>query len=117
MEHHHVNSSGLAATSFSLVESPVKQQQQRPQRSLIPPKFEDQVRVIGISEYQEAAVSLAQAFARDDLAQYLVDGEVGTTDEIKWRLHVDIFKYLVAAHCYKGVVTTIGPDCEGVALW
>ena len=87
------------------------------QRSLVPREWEDRVRVIGISEYKEAALSLAQAFARDDLALYLVDGEVGSSDEAKWRLHVDIFKYLVAAHCYRGVVTTIGPDYEGVALW
>lgn len=106
-------------TTTALVEVPaavVKQQPQR-RRSLVPQGWEDQVRAIGISEYKEAALSLAQAFARDDLAQYLVDGEVGSSDEAKWRLHVDIFKYLVAAHCYRGVVTAIGPDYEGVALW
>lgn len=94
-----------------------KQPPARPQRSLVPPRWEDQVRAIGIGEHKEAALSLAQAFARDDLAQYLVDGERGASDEAKWRLHVDIFTYLVAAHCYRGVVTTIGPDYEGVALW
>lgn len=88
-------------------------------RSLIPEKWEDQVRAIGISEYKEAALSLAQAFATDELAQYLLDADdmVGITDEAKWRLHVDIFNYIVAAHCYRGIVTTIGPDYEGVALW
>ncbi|KAI1749897.1 hypothetical protein F4782DRAFT_285519 [Xylaria castorea] len=87
-------------------------------RSLVPEKWEDQVRTIGISECKEAALSLAQAFATDELAQYLLDAEdVGGGDESKWRLHVDIFNYIVAAHCYKGVVTTIGPDYEAVALW
>ncbi|KAG4223168.1 hypothetical protein PC116_g28360 [Phytophthora cactorum] len=88
-------------------------------RSLIPQKWEGQVRAIGISEYKEAALSLAQAFATDELAQYVLDTDdmVGYDDETKWRLHVDIFNYIVAAHCYKGVVTTIGPDYEGVALW
>ncbi|KAI1409615.1 hypothetical protein F5Y13DRAFT_193119 [Hypoxylon sp. FL1857] len=88
-------------------------------RSLIPQKWEGQVRAIGISEYKEAALSLAQAFATDELAQYLLDSDdmVGCDDETKWRLHVDIFNYIVAAHCYRGIVTTIGPDYEGVALW
>ncbi|KAI5868475.1 hypothetical protein GGS23DRAFT_592250 [Durotheca rogersii] len=88
-------------------------------RSLIPEKWEAQVRAIGISEYKEAALSLAQAFATDELAQYLLDtDDMGTYDEeTKWRLHVDIFSYIVAAHCYKGVVTAIGPDYEAVALW
>ncbi|KAF2968447.1 hypothetical protein GQX73_g5148 [Xylaria multiplex] len=87
-------------------------------RSLVPEKWEDQVRAIGISECKGAALSLAQAFATDELAQYLLDAEdVKDNDEAKWRLHVDIFNYIVAAHCYKGVVTTIGPDYEAVALW
>jgi hypothetical protein len=86
-------------------------------RSLVPEKWEDQVRTIGISECKEAALSLAQAFATDELAQYLLDAEDVTGEETKWRLHVDIFNYIVAAHCYKGIVTTIGPDYEAVALW
>ncbi|KAI2624192.1 hypothetical protein GGR54DRAFT_654993 [Hypoxylon sp. NC1633] len=88
-------------------------------RSLIPQTWEAQVRAIGMSEYKEAALSLAQAFATDELAQYLLDADdmVGYNDEAKWRLHVDIFNYIVAAHCYRGIVTTIGPDYEGVALW
>ncbi|RYP61385.1 hypothetical protein DL770_009794 [Monosporascus sp. CRB-9-2] len=117
------NNGNGTATSVALVVAvetppppPAKQQQLR-QRSLVPRGWEDQVRSVGIAEHKEAALSLAQAFARDDLALYLVDGEVGSSDEEKWRLHVDIFRYLVAAHCYSGVVTTIGPDYEGVALW
>jgi hypothetical protein len=87
------------------------------QRSLIPQRWEDDVRSLGIAEYKEAALSLAQAFAADDLAMYLVEAEDDSNGEAKWRIHVDIFNYLVAAHCYKGIVTTIGPDYEGVALW
>ncbi|CAJ2513699.1 Uu.00g018180.m01.CDS01 [Anthostomella pinea] len=88
-------------------------------RSLVPENWEDEVREIGITEYKEAGLSLAQAFATDDLAQYILDTDdmVAANDEARWRLHVDIFNYIVAAHCYKGVVTTIGPDYEGVALW
>lgn len=88
-------------------------------RSLIPEKWEDHVRAIDISEYKAAALSLAQAFAADDLAQYLVNSDdmANLAPEAKWRLHVDIMNYVVAAHCYDGVVTTIGPDFEAVALW
>ncbi|KAK8052106.1 hypothetical protein PG993_003491 [Apiospora rasikravindrae] len=88
-------------------------------RSLVPEKWGDQVRAIGIAEYKEAALSLAQAFASDDLARYLVDAEGGGDGDetLKWRLHVDIMNYIVAAHCYSGVVTTIGADYDGVALW
>ncbi|KAK7958181.1 hypothetical protein PG988_013029 [Apiospora saccharicola] len=84
-----------------------------------PREVGDQVRAIGIAEYKEAALSLAQAFASDDLARYLVEAEGGGDgdDTLKWRLHVDIMNYIVAAHCYSGVVTTIGADYDGVALW
>lgn len=88
-------------------------------RSLVPPRWEDSVRVIGISEYKAAALSLAHAFATDDLALYLVnpDDMACLSAEDRWKIHVDIMTYIVAAHCYNGVVTTIGPDYEGVALW
>ena len=87
--------------------------------SLVPEKWQDSVRVIGIDECAQAALSLAHAFATDDLAQYLLgaDDMAGLSAEQKWRLHVDIMHYIVAAHCYNGIVTTIGPDYEGVALW
>lgn len=88
-------------------------------RSLIPAKWEDSVRVIGMSEYREAALSLSHSFASDDLSQYLLNADdmSNLSAEEKWRLHVDIMTYMVAAHCLNGVVTTIGPDYEGVALW
>ncbi|KAI1850135.1 hypothetical protein JX265_003506 [Neoarthrinium moseri] len=89
------------------------------QRSLIPERWADQVRAIGISEYKEAGLSIAQAFATDELAHYLLDSDdmAHLAPEAKWKLHVDMMKYIVAAHCYSGLVTTIGPDYEGVALW
>ncbi|TDZ30828.1 putative N-acetyltransferase [Colletotrichum spinosum] len=88
-------------------------------RSLVPPKWEDTVRVIGISECKEAGLSLAHAFAADDLSQYLLDADdmASYSAEYKWKLHVDIMTYIAAAHCYNGVVTTIGPDHDAVALW
>ncbi|KAI0478945.1 hypothetical protein GGR56DRAFT_351375 [Xylariaceae sp. FL0804] len=89
--------------------------------SLVPPRWaEGSVpRAVGVGECREAAQSLAQAFASDALARYLLDAddmrELG--DEARWRLHVDLFNYIVAAHCLRGVVTAVGPDYEGVALW
>ncbi|KAJ4414480.1 hypothetical protein N0V85_003131 [Neurospora sp. IMI 360204] len=108
--------------------------------SLVPPKWQETVRVAGMSECREAALSLAHAFAADDYAQYLVNTEdpedekavvpgsgggsrgvisSGTimTPEDKWKLHVDIMTYAVAMHCLNGLVTTIGPEYDSVALW
>ena len=107
--------------------------------SLVPPKWQETVRVAGMSECREAALSLAHAFAADDYAQYLVNtedpenektvvglGEGGgrgvktastMSPEDKWKLHVDIMTYAVAMHCLNGLVTTIGPEYDSVALW
>lgn len=87
--------------------------------SLVPKTWEEAVRIIGMSECKEVALSLAHAFATDDLACYLLDSDdmAGLTPEEKWRLHVDIFNYIVAAHLLRGEVHVIGPEYEGVALW
>lgn len=89
------------------------------QRSLIPENWGALVRTIDISEHKEAGRSIAQAFATDELAHYLLDSDdmAAHSDEAKWNLHIDMMKYIVAAHCINGLVTTIGPDYEGVALW
>ncbi|KAK3390379.1 hypothetical protein B0H63DRAFT_389941 [Podospora didyma] len=86
--------------------------------SLVPPKWEDGVRVVGMSECREAALSLAHAFAADDYAQYLADpGDMDACSaEDKWKLHLDITLYTVAATCLSGRVTTVGPDYDSVAL-
>lgn len=88
-------------------------------RSLLPERWGDQVRPVGLAEHKEAGLSIAQAFATDELAHYLLDSDdmAALSDEARWRLHVDMMKYIVAAHCLSGLVTTIGPDYEGVALW
>ena len=77
------------------------------------------MRIVGMAEYQQAALSLAHAFAADDLAFYLLNSDdmAALSQEEKWKLHVDIFQYIVAAHCLNGEVHVIGPDHEGVALW
>ncbi|KAJ2892791.1 putative gcn5-related n-acetyltransferase-like protein [Zalerion maritima] len=88
----------------------------KPCRTLIPKQWREQsVRRVAPGEIREAAVSLSQAFAADDLAQYLLPEE--TNDLTKWKLHIDIMTYIVAAHCYSGLVMTSGLDYEGVALW
>lgn len=91
-------------------------------RSLVPPKWEESVRPVAMSECRQAALTLAHAFAADDYARYLVDpGDVADgaaiSPEDKWRLHVDIMTYAVAGHCLSGLVTTTGPDYDSVALW
>ncbi|KAL2200573.1 GCN5-related N-acetyltransferase-like protein [Corynascus similis CBS 632.67] len=117
-------------------------------RSLIPARWkEGSVRVVGMAECMEAALTLAHAFATDDYARYVVDdggddaaaadpsGSSGssekgvswrksggsskdlTAEETKWRLHVDILAYTVASHCISGLVTAVGPECDSVALW
>jgi hypothetical protein len=88
-------------------------------RSLIPSSWETSVRLVNVNESAAAGSSLAQAFATDAMSQYLLDGDdmVDYSDEQKWKLHLDYMTYMVAAHCYKGIVTTIGSDYEAVALW
>ncbi|KAH7354978.1 hypothetical protein BKA65DRAFT_394987 [Rhexocercosporidium sp. MPI-PUGE-AT-0058] len=87
-------------------------------RSLSPPSDEE-VRVLGISEYEQAAQCLAEAFAVDEVARYFIDTDdmAAYSEEYKYKMHCDILRYITAAHCYKGIVTTIGPNYDAVALW
>lgn len=64
-------------------------------------------------------IGLAEAFAVDEVARYFVDTQDMEiySEEYKWKLHLDILRYITAAHCYKGIVTTIGPNYDAVALW
>lgn len=77
------------------------------------------VRIISISEYKEAAYSLAIAFADDDVSNYFLDTDERATwtEAQKWDLHLCIMKYMVVAHCLKGLVTTAGKDYSCIALW
>ena len=87
-------------------------------RTLSPVSAEE-VRVLGIGEYEQAAKCLAEAFAVDEVARYFIDPDdmASYSEEYKWKMHCDIIRYITAAHCYKGIVTTIGPDYDAVALW
>lgn len=87
--------------------------------SLVPPSWEDTVRTVRIDESAAAGVSLAHAFATDSLSQYLLDGDdmAGYSAEARWKLHVVLMTTVVASHAYKGLVTTIGPDYDALAIW
>jgi len=79
----------------------------------------EEVRVVSIAEYEQAAQCLAEAFASDEVARYFIDTDdmAAYSEEYKWKLHTDIIRYITAAHCYTGIVTTIGPNYDAVALW
>ena len=79
----------------------------------------EEVRVVGIAEYEEVTQSLAEAFAVDEIARYFIDTDdmADYSDEYKWELHCNIMRYMTAAHCYKGIVTAAGPNYDAVALW
>ncbi|RDL30676.1 Acetyltransferase [Venustampulla echinocandica] len=83
------------------------------------PEPTEEVRIVPIDEFEEAAQCLSEAFAVDEVARYFVDtDDMSTcTEEYKYKVHCNIIRYLTAAHCYKGLVTTIGPNYDAVALW
>lgn len=83
------------------------------------PSSSEEVRILDISELDGAAKCLAEAFAVDEVARYFVDTPdmATSSEERKWKVHCNILRYLTAAHCYKGLVTAIGPDYDAVALW
>ncbi|KAL8861701.1 MAG: hypothetical protein Q9178_001902 [Gyalolechia marmorata] len=76
------------------------------------------VRELDLAESDAAADSLALAFAHDDVAMYFVDTNDTErwTDQEKWDMHVRIMRSIVKAHCLKGLVLTIGPNHDCVAL-
>ncbi len=77
------------------------------------------VLVVRKSEYKAAALCLAEAFVADDVARYFIDtpDRAHWSEAEKWDLHLSIMEYLVLAHCMKGLVTTVGPNYDCVALW
>ncbi|KAL8819544.1 MAG: hypothetical protein Q9223_002040 [Gallowayella weberi] len=83
------------------------------------PAYHPAVREISLTESDAAADSLALAFADDDVAMYFVKmiETEGWTDEERWNMHVRIMRSIVNAHCLKGLVLTIGPNYDCVALW
>lgn len=82
-------------------------------------KVHDQVRVLDISEYKAAALSLAEAFRYDHTTEYFCNtpDTVHWTAQEKWDLHLSMMEYITYAHCLKGLAMTIGEGYGGVALW
>lgn len=86
----------------------------------IPDAVNDRVRIVNIQDYKEAARCLAESFLNDDVSQYFLHNKEGNfkgwTEESR-KLHDQIYEYITYAHCLKGLVTTIGPNFDSVALW
>jgi hypothetical protein len=81
-------------------------------------KSDDGVRIVGIHEYKEAALCLAHAFKDDHTTHYFLNTPDSDLDEAqKWEIHVNMMEYITYAHCMKGLVTTVGPNYDAVALW
>jgi len=85
----------------------------------LPSYASDEVRELGIEDCKAAADTLAEAFFKDDVAFYFLDtpDNGGKTREELYPLHNEILEYIVAAHCFNGLVLSIGENHEGVALW
>lgn len=77
------------------------------------------VRVLGLHEYKEAALSLAEAFKDDDVSRYFIytPDRDGWTEQQKWDLHVKVMEYITYAHLLRGLVVSAGPNYDCVALW
>ena len=80
---------------------------------------DEQVRVLGVDEYREAALSLADSFKDDEVSRYFIDtpDRAYWTEAQKWELHCQVMEYITHAHCLTGLVTTIGANYGCVALW
>jgi len=80
---------------------------------------ESEIRVVGPNEYKEAAQCLAEAFADDKVVRYPIDtpDREDWSEADKYALHRCALEYITYAHSVKGLVTTIGPNYDCVALW
>ncbi|KAK0282048.1 hypothetical protein LTR35_007145 [Friedmanniomyces endolithicus] len=77
------------------------------------------VRILQLSEWKEAAASLAEAFADDHTCTYFLNtaDTAHWTEQKKWALHVKMMEYIVYAHLLKGLVVSAGPNYDCVGLW
>ena len=82
------------------------------------PASNDQIRVLGKSEYKQAALCLAEAFKDDAVVLYPIrTGDRKADPAAEWKLHLHIMECITYAHCMSGLVTAIGPNYDCVALW
>lgn len=79
----------------------------------------NQIRIVAPHEYLKAAECLAEAFKDDHVVRYAIDtpDRAHWSEEEKAKLHNQAMEYVTYAHCLKGLVTTVGPDYDCVALW
>ena len=82
----------------------------------------DAVRTVSFKDSDKAAECLIQAFAKDEVARYFIDTNDMAMygEDVKWKLHCDIMRYITAAHCLNGLVTAVGDEEDAfgaVALW
>ena len=104
---------------MKVVQKGTKASQARVPSTTSPTGSGDVVRRVTASEYKQAALCLAEAFAEDEVSRYFThtpDREHWSEAQ-KWKLHVEIMEYITYAHILKGLVLTIGPDYGCVALW
>jgi hypothetical protein len=108
------SSNVTATTAFTIPREPTLEKV----RTLSLPTTEV-LRTVGIEDLDGVAECLSQAFATDEVARYFVDTDDMDMygEKVKYKLHCDIIRYITAAHCLSGLVTTIGPDFDAVALW
>lgn len=79
----------------------------------------EQIRTIGVDDFQGAAMCMAESFKDDALSRYFLDtpDRPRWSEQDKWDLHLAIMQYLTYVHCMRGIVTSLGPDNACVALW
>jgi len=110
-----------SCTDLTLVESSSSSSSINSSLSDLEAHFEKDstVRVVPISEYKQAALTLAEAFAQDDVARYFIDtpDRANWTEKQKWNLHLSILEYITYAHCMRGLVLCAGENYGCVALW
>lgn len=77
------------------------------------------IRKVALSEYKQAARTLAEAFLHDPVGRYAIDtpAQANLSVEEKWKLHLIIFEYITYAHIMNGEVLTVGDDYGCVAAW
>ncbi|CAK4030463.1 hypothetical protein DOTSEDRAFT_74255 [Lecanosticta acicola] len=79
----------------------------------------DEVRVLTLADYEDAAYSLALAFWDDHSSRYFIHtpDRAHWTLKQKWDLHLKMMGYIVYAHLLKGLVVSAGEGYGCVALW
>ena len=78
-----------------------------------------EIRTVKLSEYKEAAASIAEAFRHDLAVRYPIDtpDRAHWSEEERFALHQKAFEYITYAHCLNGLVTATGENYGAVALW